>query len=144
MPRETTIGNANAIAHITQASLGGGNVFTFPANIHEAHIEFIPVGGLTIILPGPDAVPATAVPHSGENPNDGDQYAWKDALNLINNVTPVTVKGGGFKFAVPGTPATQTFDNATILLCTGVEYTFNDVLQLWVPCGCQLTFVGGG
>jgi hypothetical protein len=134
MARLNTTGNPNRIQHITKDALNGGNSITAEPDVYEMHIEFMPTGGLTIVLPGPKAVPVTAPPNSGESPNDGDYYAWKDPLGLITNTNQLILQGGGFKFAVAGKPSSLTFGN--FFQGLGAEFTFNDALGLWVGCGC--------
>jgi hypothetical protein len=143
MPRETTIGNANTVFHLTQKALAGDTAFFIPPDVDEVHIEFMPAGGLTLVLPGPTAIPVTAVPLSGESPNDGDMYSWKDPFGLVTNLNPLTIDGGGFAIGVPGHPPAQVISAAIMLKINGAEYTFNDALGLWVPCGCQLSFARG-
>jgi hypothetical protein len=134
MAKLNTTGNPNRIQHITQGALAGANSITASPEADEMHIEFMPAGGLTIVLPGPDAVPISAPPHSGDVPNDGDYYAWKDPLGLITNANPLTLQGGGFKFAVSGKPSSLNFNG--FFQGGGAEFTFNDDLSLWVGCGC--------
>jgi hypothetical protein len=144
MPKLSTIGQTNRVAHITKDSLAGGSLFIFSAEDSEAHIEFMPTGGLTIVLPGPTAIPPPprATPNSGDVPNDGDYYAWKDPLGLVSNANPLTLLGGGFKFGVAGQPTSLVFTAAFTGL--GAEFTFNDSLGLWVGCGCGPVQFSGG
>jgi hypothetical protein len=134
MARLNTTGNTNRIQHITLDALNGGNSITAEPDAYEMHIESMPAGGLTIVLPGPKAVPVTAPPNTGESPNDGDYYAWKDPRGLITAANPLTLQGGGFKFAVAGQPSFLTF--GAVFQGLGAEFTFNDNLGLWVGCGC--------
>jgi hypothetical protein len=134
MARLNTTGNPNRIQHITKDALNGGSSITAEPDAYEMHIEFMPAGGLTIVLPGPKAVPVTAPPNTGESPNDGDFYSWKDPLGLITNTNQLTLQGGGFKFAVFGQPSFLTF--GAFFQGLGAEFTFNDALGLWVGCGC--------
>lgn len=134
MAKLNTTGNANRIQHITKDALAGGATITASPEADEMHIEFMPAGGLTIVLPGPKAIPASAPPNTGDVPNDGDSYAWKDPLGLVTNATPLTLQGGGFKFGVFGQPTSLTFGG--VFQGGGAEFSFNDNLGLWVACGC--------
>jgi hypothetical protein len=128
-------GFTNQIDHITQASLAGGSKHTMSAEAGEAHIEFMPTGGLTIQLPGPNAVPPTQPAGTGDIPNDGDTYVWRDPLGLITGGNFLTVDGGGFNFGSFGEPSTLPYDGGSVFGSAG--YTFNGNLKLWVPwCPC--------
>lgn len=141
MARLNTFGNANALAHVTAAALAGGSVYRYSPEDADAHIESMPGGGLTLVLPGPNAQPAFPPPQAPiPAPNDGDFYEWHDPLGLIGNVNTLTLDGGGFNFGAPGQPATLTYGAAFTNL--GGRFVFNAKLQLWVGCGCNVFFQG--
>ena len=131
--KNTTTGANNQIQHITKDSLAGGTTATCDPEANEVHIEFMPTGGLSIVLPGPNAVPPSAPAGSGDTPNEGDQYTIRDPLGLVSDANKLTVKGGGFKLAVSPTPPSSV-QYGTTSAGGSVCFTFNSELSLWCPC----------
>ena len=141
MSRQIAAGTANKVAHITQASLNGGNLFVFPEDVDEAHIEFLPQAplvGLTIQLPGPDAVPSTQPAHSGTHPNDGDKYQYRDPEGLFGALHQLVIDGGGYRIlgGNVGGGGSLTVPTQTGQIF-GCAFTFNAELQAWVACPCM-------
>ena len=89
MPQISTLPWAMVIAHASPNSEP-----TYYASPEDCTIvlDNIPVGGLTVFLPGPEG------PHSRRPPDDGDWYIVADPLGLLGNedVGRVTINGGGF------------------------------------------------
>ena len=122
MPRVSTAPLFNKIARIAADYVVAPSDFA-------ASIKSMPARGITVFLPGPTApVPPGSQPV--ENPGDGDFYHVWDPGGLVGFATPLTVDGGGFKFAVFGTPSTVQ----SIAPFSNGGFWFDDDAQVWVPC----------
>jgi hypothetical protein len=148
MGKQIPTGQPNRVVHITQALLLASvnpNLFTFSEEDDEAHIEFMPAApqlGLTIVLPGFNAVPPSQAPGSGPRPNDGDSYSFSDPLGLVSNAHRLTVDGGGYNIAGGGVFGPTFTVPVNTIQIIGCHFTFNGSLGVWVACPC-LPFAGG-